>query len=82
MKKISILGLAMSLGITWGLLLMILGWASMAGWGVKLISVLSSVYLGYESSLIGGIVGFFWGLLDGFAVGAIIAFLYNRFVKE
>jgi len=80
-SKCSVIGLALGLGITWGLFMLISGWTSMFGWGNAFVSTMSSLYIGYEPSFIGGIVGGIWGFVDGFIAGAVIAFFYNIFRK-
>jgi len=55
--------LGLGIGIVWGLAVLITGWISMTGWGSDFVSILSSMYTGYESSFVGGIVGGIWGIL-------------------
>ena len=45
------------------------------------VDAMASLYIGYEPSFIGGIVGGIWGFFDGFIAGAVVAFFYNRFKK-
>jgi hypothetical protein len=75
--KLNIKALAVAMGAMWGVGMLFLGWASMLGWGVKAVGVMSSVYIGFSSSLLGGIIGAVWGFLDGVIGGAIIAIIYN-----
>lgn len=79
MKPVNLKALALSLGITWGAALMILGWVAIFGWGVEAVDVLSSFYIGYSPSFAGGIAGAIWGFIDGAVGGLIIGFLYNYF---
>lgn len=79
--RLSIIGLALGVGICWGLCLLFTGWTSIFGWGTAFVSVLSSFYIGYEPSFIGGIIGGIWGFFDGFVLGVIVAFFYNVFRK-
>jgi hypothetical protein len=77
--KLSIKALAVAMGVMWGGGMLFLGWVSMLGLGNKAVDVMSSVYIGFSSSLLGGIIGAVWGFLDGAIGGAIIAFVYNMF---
>jgi hypothetical protein len=43
---------------------------------------LSKIYRGYTITPLGSVIGLLWGLLDGFICGAILAWLYNRFVGK
>ena len=66
-----------ALGIVWAIMLLFAGWASIYGWGTMFVSTMSSVYIGYEPSFGGGIVGGIWGFVDGFIGGVLLAFFYN-----
>ena len=74
--------MALSLGITWGVGLMLLGWIAAAGWGLKLVEVFSSLYHGYAPTLIGGIVGGIWGFADAFLAGLVMTTLYNALASH
>jgi len=45
------------------------------------VTPLSSLYIGYAPSFVGGIIGGIWGFFDGLIGGAILALLYNAFAK-
>ena len=79
--KFSVIGLALGVGIYWGLSMVAAGWTSMFGWGNSFVSTMSSIYIGYDPSFVGGIVGGIWGFVDGFIAGAVVAFFYNMFKK-
>lgn len=79
--KLSIIATALSAGITWGLGVLVAGWTSIYGWGNLFVSTMGSIYIGYEPSFIGGIIGGIWGFGDGFFFGLILSFLYNIFRK-
>ena len=72
--------LAISLGIVWGLCVLLATW-----WVVILdsnnyhfyMSKLDTFYLGYTVSWVGGIIGFIWGFVDGCIAGFLIAWIYN-----
>lgn len=49
-------------------------------WGVGLVWVLASLYIGYSPTFVGTIAGAVWAFVDGFAAGVMIAWLYNRFL--
>ena len=82
MQKLNIKALAVAMGAMWGGGMLFLGWASMLGWGVKAVDVMSSVYIGFSSSLLGSIIGAVWGFLDGAIGGIIIALVYNFFAAR
>jgi hypothetical protein len=77
MEKLNVKALAVGLGVSWGLAMLFVGWASIFGWGTKVVEVTSSLYIGFAPSFLGGIIGAIWGFFDGAIGGAIIAFVYN-----
>ncbi len=79
--KFSVIGLALGVGIYWGLSMVVAGWTSIFGWGNDFVSTMASLYVGYEPSFIGGIIGGIWGFADGFIAGGVLAFFYNMFRK-
>lgn len=79
--KLSVIGLALGVGIYWGLSMVVAGWTSMYGWGNAFVDTMSSIYMGYEASFIGGVIGGMWGFVDGFIAGAVVAAFYNLFRK-
>ena len=80
--KLNIKALALSMGITWGLVVFLLTiWFLVMGYNGTFLSKLGSVYLGYSVSLFGAVVGFAYGFVDGFFGGMLIGYLYNKFAK-
>lgn len=82
MEKLNIKALAVGLGISWAVCMLFVGWASIFGWGTKFVGMMSSVYIGFTPSFLGGIIGAIWGFIDGAIGGAIIALVYNVIVKK
>jgi hypothetical protein len=66
-----------SLGLTWAVGVILLGWAAAFGWGTKVVDLLASVYRGYAPGFAGGLVGGAWAFVDAFVAGLIVAALYN-----
>ena len=50
-------------------------------WGTALVTTLGSLYIGYEPSFLGSIIGALWAFVDGFIAGVVIAWIYNKFQK-
>lgn len=61
---------------------MVLGWISAFGWGTEMVNTLSSLYIGYNSGILGGLIGAVWGFADGALGGVVIALIYNAVTKE
>ena len=69
---------AVTTAILWGGAMLLMGWIAPSGYGVEMVNLLSTVYIGYGPGLIGGLIGGFWGAIDGGIGGALFAWLYNR----
>ena len=82
MTNLKVVPVAAGLGVTWGAGIMLLGWVSAAGWGASLVAALSSLYLGYASTFLGGVIGGLWGFGDAFLGGLLFAALYNFFASD
>ncbi len=81
MEKLNVRKLAVSTGIVWAACVLFLGWVASSGWGVSMVSVISSLYVGYGPSFVGGIIGGVWAFFDGAIGGALIAWVYNMAKK-
>ncbi len=79
--KLNIKALALAAGITWGLaIFLITYWFLLRGYEGEMLSRLSNVYLGYSVTWYGGLIGLAYGFVDGLIGGAVLAWLYNKFV--
>ena len=80
--KLDIKTTAVTLGLVWGVLGMLLtglGNLLWPGYGQAMLDVMASVYPGYNATPSIGqvIIGTLYGVLDGAVVGAVFAWLYN-----
>ena len=81
--SLGVVSLGLAIGVTWAFGVFLLGvGAAFFNWGVPVVAVLSSVYIGYSPTFVGSITGAVWGFVDGFVGGVIIAWLYNKFVSR
>ena len=68
-----------AVGIVSAVATVILGFsATFLDWGVLVVQVLSSLFVGYGPSFIGIVAGAVWAFFDGFVFGCAVAWLYNR----
>lgn len=81
MEKINVKALSVALGSAWALCMLFAGWASIFGWSVKFVEIMGSVYIGFEPTFLGGIIGAAWGFIDGAVAGLVIAVIYNAVSK-
>jgi len=82
MSKLSVKGLALALGVAWGLCMLFAGWVARFGWCNQFVNVMSSVYIGFKPGLKGAIIGGIWGFVDGIIGGVIIAVVYNAVARK
>lgn len=72
------LAFGLALGIVWGLGVLIVGlFAANMEYGQAFVTLVSSVYYGYDASMGGSFVGAIWAFIDGLISGIIFAWLYN-----
>ena len=50
--------------------------------GESIPGLFGQLYLGYDYSFKGSLIGFLWGFFDWGIAGAIFAWLYNRIAKK
>jgi len=81
MNKCQPLALGIAIGVLWALSVGFLGITAMFNWGAALVAPLGSLYIGYNASVIGSIIGATWAMVDGFIAGVIIAWVYNAVAK-
>ena len=80
--KLDVKAFGLSLGIVWAAAILILGLlAAYSGYGIKFVSAMGSLYIGYRPTLTGSIVGAIWGFVDAAIAGVIFAWLYNKLSK-
>lgn len=81
--KLNVKALGLSAGIIWGVGIFLLTvWFLIMGYEGKTLVKLANVYLGYSVTIGGAFVGLIWGFVDGFISGALIAWLYNKFLPS
>jgi hypothetical protein len=81
MNKCSPNALGVAIGILWAAYVFLCGITAMFDWGTDLVDAISSLYIGYDASILGAIIGAIWGFVDGYIAGVVIAWLYNRLAK-
>ncbi|MFB6178528.1 MAG: bacteriophage holin [Halorientalis sp.] len=71
--------LALAVGVLWAGAVTVLGITSRIGWGDRWRSLLADVYVGYDETITGTLIGAVWAFVDGFTGGYLLAWLYNKF---
>ena len=73
----------LALGIVWGGITFLLGLLDMLYfWGNSWGKMMTMVYLGYNPSIIGCVIGAAWGFVYAWIFGLMVALMYNRLVDE
>lgn len=79
-------GLAWTMGILWGGMMLLVGVANLAfpSYGVAFLDITASFYPGYDGPAGFGsvVVVTLYGLVDGAIFGWLLAWLYNVFATE
>ena len=82
MAKLDVKALGLSLGITWSGCVLLMGLiCTFTGWGCSFLNAIGRFYIGYNSTVLGSVVGAFWAFFDMGIGGIVIALLYNKFSK-
>lgn len=71
--------LGKAMGLLWAGAVLVLGLTARQGWGEEWQDLLSDVYLGYDSTNQGLVIGTIWAFVDGFVGAYLLAWLYNLF---
>jgi len=77
MNRIQPLALGIAIGVLWAIYVFCIGLTAIFGWGAALVTALGSLYIGYEASFLGAVLGAIWAFVDGLVAGIIIAWVYN-----
>lgn len=78
--KLSAMGLGTALGLTWAISMFIIGMAAMLfSYGMPMVTLMESIYIGFHPTLIGSLIGMGYGFVDGFIGGVLIAWFYNLY---
>ncbi len=81
--KLNIGAFAVAFAIWWGVgFFLVTWWIIATGGATGEPTFVARIYLGYEISAIGSVIGLLWGFADGLIAGAIFAWLYNFLVSR
>ena len=81
--KLSKKSFGLASGILWGVSVFALtNILLLKGSEGTVIIGLKNIYIGYNLSFLGSIIGLIWGFVNGFAAGWLLALLNNFFVSS
>ncbi|MBN1684346.1 MAG: bacteriophage holin [Gammaproteobacteria bacterium] len=76
--RLEVMSFAITAAIIWSIIVFAMAILSeTVEYGLHFVQLFSTLYVGYHSSLLGGIVGAIWGLVDAFITCFAFAWLYN-----
>ena len=82
MNKLNAKACGLAFGILWSGAVLLMGiLANFSEWAVPFVKVLSVMYIGYSTAIVGLLIGAAWGFVDAFIGGFLFAWLYNKFAK-
>ena len=82
MARLDVKAFGLACGLLWGLAMFLLGIIDMlTKWGDGWGALMSTVYIGYQPTIIGSLIGGLWGFVDAGIGGLVLAWLYNKFAK-
>jgi hypothetical protein len=78
----SVKGLALAMGALWGLALFVITLVG-AGRGIgNNLSHISAIFIGYQVTYGGSVVGLVYGFISGLIAGGLLAGVYNTFASR
>lgn len=69
--------LGIAFGLVWGGAIAVLAMISRIGWGAELQAIAEDLYVGYDETSSGVVIGAIWGFADGLVCGVLVGWLYN-----
>ena len=82
--KLNVKAFALAGGLVWGFNWFGLTWWYIATKGIthEKIAFVSDTYVGFTVSPLGSLVALVYGFLDGFLIGLLVAWIYNKIVSR
>ena len=81
--KLDVKAFGLAGGTLWGASMFALTWVGILGYGsLNAASIAKTYYIGYSVTPVGSIVGAVYGFFDAGIGCALLALLYNKFIKK
>lgn len=76
---LNVINFGLAIGIVTGIYIFFAGLISWKfAWGMPMVQMMGSWYRGFGPTMGGSLIGAIWGFADGFILGAVIAWIYNK----
>ena len=77
--KLNVKAFGLATGLVWGLNWFFVTWWMMAFDGItREVTLIGRMYRGFTLSPAGSLVALLWGFMDGFLIGLMVAWIYNK----
>lgn len=77
--KLNTKAFALAAGFVWGINWFFLTWFMIIMDGISYeMTIIGRMYRGFTVSPVGSLVALLWGFLDGFLIGLLVAWIYNK----
>jgi hypothetical protein len=77
--KLNVKAFALAAGLVWGINWFFLTWFMIIFDGISYeMTIIGRMYRGFTVSPIGSLAALLWGFFDGFFLGLLIAWIYNK----
>jgi len=82
MAKFDAKAFGISCGVIWGVAMFFLGICDIfSAWGCGITKIMATLYIGYQPTILGSVIGAVWGFVDAGVGGFVFALLYNKLAK-
>ncbi|MBS1266126.1 MAG: hypothetical protein MAG795_00091 [Candidatus Woesearchaeota archaeon] len=79
--QIDLKAMALSCGIICGAYVFLIGILASFGYGIAIVNLLSSLYLGFDATFVGALIGAIYAFIDGAVAALLFGWLYNNLSK-
>jgi hypothetical protein len=81
--KLNVKAFALAVGLVWGINWFGLTWFMIVLDGISYeMTIIGRIYRGFTVSPVGSLAALFWGFLDGYLLGLLIAWIYNKLLPR
>ncbi|MFC1568100.1 bacteriophage holin [Candidatus Margulisiibacteriota bacterium] len=79
--KLDALKFGLAMGIVWAVAVLLMPLMGLiGGWGSALVKGIGGLYIGYQPTIGGAIIGMIWAFFDMGIFGLVIALIYNKLI--
>jgi hypothetical protein len=82
MNRLNVWALGLAMGAVWGAVMFLVGLTTLwFNWGSGVVYMMKTLYIGFNPTFLGSIIGGVWGFFDAGILGLLIAWIYNLAAK-